>query len=378
MTLISFVSKTTAILVVLFAIAIMAIPRVLYTPLPADLTLDITAPTTMIITGANSGLGLATVQHFAHNEQATIIMACRSMTRCNNAVEQIYGNLGKDVVKANLRPMMLDLSKRSSVEAFAKELEGQPIDILVNNAGLAGSTVDLSFDETDGTGVETHLRVNHLGSVQLVHVLWSNLQLAPRGARIVVVSSLTAAPAANGPTLGWFKGEEAEPAKNIVYYGRSKRANLFFAQELQTRFGATKANNNNNNISVVAAHPGFTHTDLCKNGCKGKNKLGAYFANLKSITGIIKMTPEDGALSQSYAAVISPSQGAGAYIGPALGLVGEPKMIGRIDGSWHHASFSREESQALWDKSMIALGIEDFGNYQIPKEAEEEAVEEVQ
>jgi NAD(P)-dependent dehydrogenase (short-subunit alcohol dehydrogenase family) len=350
------VGRTAAVVALLLAVAIAVVPRMIYTDLPADLTLILDKPTTMIITGANSGLGLASVMHFAHNAQATIIMACRSATRCANAKQEVYNTLGADIVKADLRPMTLDISSKDSIEAFANSLQGQPIHILMNNAGLAGATAELTYSEEDG--VETHIHVNHLGHVRLAHCLWKNLQLA-ENSRIVVVTSLMATPRANYPTLYWYKHEGSfQSGWNIRQYGVSKRANLCWANELHKRFG-----NDPKNPSVVAAHPGLTHTELCKNGCKGKNKLGRYISNLELLNGIIKMTPLDGALSQAYAAVVPQ---AGIYIGPSLALVGEPKIVGGLDQSWHHMSFTHDECQSLWDKSMKALGIEVFGDYTFP------------
>jgi len=130
-----------------------------------------------------------------------------------------------------------------------------------------------------------------------------------------------------------------------------------FAHELQMRYGG-----GNHKVSVVAAQPGFTHTDLCKNGCKEQtHPFLKYLAHSNLLTGTLKMTARDGALSQAYAAVLPVSAG-GAYIGPALGLVGPPKIVGRLDGSWHHMSFTRDESRYLWDKSLQALGIREFGH----------------
>ncbi|CAB9524416.1 Short-chain dehydrogenase TIC 32, chloroplastic [Seminavis robusta] len=360
-----------AVAVVFLAVAIMVVPRVLYTDLPPDVSLDLTSPTTMIVTGANSGLGLASVMHFAHNEHATIIMACRSQTRCTSAKQRIYDILGEEVVKAKLQPMSLDLSKKESIEAFANELRGQPIHILINNAGLAGVFPDLEYNAENG--IETHIHVNHLGHVRLMHCLWNNLQMA-ENARIVAVSSLMAAPAKIIPTFGWTQDEPRYTTHwNGRMYGGSKRANLFFANELHHRLMDDTAlignKKNGSQISVVAAHPGFTQTDLCKNGCTGKNTFGRYLSNLKLLVGTIKMTAEDGALSQAYAAVVPQS---GVYIGPSLALVGGPKILGQLDHSRHHMAFTRDESKELWDKSLKALGIEVFGDYKVPVENEEE------
>ena len=148
------VGRLAAFVVVLLGVFVAVLPRWIYTELPSDLTLNLTEPTTIIVTGANSGLGLATVQHFAHNEQATIIMACRSPERCQAAKDTVYQQNSGIGVKATLLPMTLDLSDNKSIEAFAKELQNRPIHILINNAGLSGATEHLTYHED---GVEVSL-----------------------------------------------------------------------------------------------------------------------------------------------------------------------------------------------------------------------------
>ena len=81
------------------------------------------------------------------------------------------------------------------------------------------------------------------------------------------------------------------------------------------------------------------------------------------------MSAEDGALPQAYAAVIPQS---GVYIGPSFVLVGAPKILGSLSSSWHHMPFTRDESKLLWDKSMEAMEIKVFGDFEIPTDVEEE------
>jgi len=95
-------------------------------------------------------------------------------------------------------------------------------------------------------------------------------------------------------------------------------------------------------------------------------------ANVDFLKGSIKMSAEDGALPQAYAAVIPQS---GVYIGPSFVLVGAPKILGSLSSSWHHMPFTRDESKLLWDKSMEAMEIKVFGDFEIPTDAEEEVVE---
>lgn len=400
---IGLIGKFMTLLVVILGIFIAILPRLIYQEIIQhnidDDTFDVhsllmshhtmTSPTTIIVTGANSGVGLASVQHLASYFQATkranttIIMACRSMSKCESAKEIVvdYVKSRHDKIFTNLiKPMILDIGNWTSIEEFVNALGKEtPVDIVINNAGVAGATHGLKYHENDG--LENHIRINHLGHMYLVHCLWANLQLATTlkqqqnkqnsnkisseatTARVVVVSSVTAALPNVNATLGWYEGEDPnlKKNKNMIMYGRSKRANLMFASELYQRYSDV--------ISVTGAHPGLTHTNLCVNGCKGskptktKSWIQKMGESQNGIMGLIKMTPEQGALSQVYAALLPKSN---IYLGPKWLLVGNPAVTGQLNGSWHHASFTKEQSTALWEKSIKALNINEFGVYEKP------------
>src|SRR4249919_820351 len=87
--------------------------------------------TTVVVTGANSGLGLETTRELARHG-ATVILACRNQDKAAAAVDEIRA----EVPTADLELGRLDLSDLASVRAFAESLESRTLDTLVNNAGL--------------------------------------------------------------------------------------------------------------------------------------------------------------------------------------------------------------------------------------------------
>lgn len=328
---------------------------------------------TIVVTGANTGLGYATVEHLVQAGTAeVVIMACRSMDRCERAREEILST--SNASKTRVVPVPLDLASRESIVAAADiiqtlalfEQEGgaalEPIHALINNAGVMGAWKSKEY--IDNENVETHVWVNHVGHALLTHLLWPNLVAG--SARIVSVSSSTAL-APFDASEGWFpsieeKGRQPDEAawwKNayntldgIRFYAISKRANLKFATELHDRYHAL-------GISSVGSHPGYTRTHLfarwnfplAPDGLKNfmhANRWGS-------------SDPKEGSLTQLRAALDREGVPSGSHVGPTMLAVGKPVVVGNLTNSIHHWPFSRDQSQALWDQTMSVLGISEFG-----------------
>ena len=119
-----------------------------------------------VVTGANSGMGLATVRALS-DAGALVIMLCRSEERGRKALEQL-----KDKPDRKLDLILCDLGDYSSIRAFAKEVHEKygHVDILVNNAGF----IALDRQETK-EGMERQFGINHLGhfllTTQLLDVM---------------------------------------------------------------------------------------------------------------------------------------------------------------------------------------------------------------
>jgi retinol dehydrogenase-13 len=197
---------------------------------------------TIIITGANTGIGLETAVDLA-KRNARVILACRSVERGETAAVEVRKRSGND----NVVFVQLDLASLDSVRKFAaKILEEEPrIDILINNAGLYSP----SFTQT-ADGIETTFAVNHLGHFLLTNLLLDRIKEAP-SARIINVSS-----SAHHRAQIDFNDLNSESSYvGIKTYGRSKLANILFTRKLTKELQGTS-------VTVNALHPGAIYTNI--------------------------------------------------------------------------------------------------------------------
>ena len=188
---------------------------------------------TVVVTGANSGIGLVTARELAR-AGARVVLAVRDETRGRTAADTITGST--DVRR-------LDLADLASVRAFAAAWTGD-LDVLINNAGVMAVPEQRTAD-----GFEMQFGTNHLG-----HFALTNLLLPHVTDRVVTVSS----GAHRGgridlDDLNW----ERRRYRTWSAYGQSKLANLLFTLELQRRLTAVGSS-----VRAVAAHPGYSATNL--------------------------------------------------------------------------------------------------------------------
>uniref|UniRef100_A0A8D0F752 Retinol dehydrogenase 12 n=1 Tax=Strix occidentalis caurina TaxID=311401 RepID=A0A8D0F752_STROC len=182
---------------------------------------------TVIVTGANSGIGKCVALELARRNARTIL-ACRNRERGQAAVEEIRAATGNPAVLLRL----LDTSSLASVRAFAQAVlrEETRLDVLVNNAGLTG----LPFAITP-EGLEQTFATNYLGPFLLTNLLLDLLK-ASAPARIVNVSSFRhSAGTADGRYL---TGQE-RPRSFDAAYNSTKLMNVLFTAELARRLQGT-------------------------------------------------------------------------------------------------------------------------------------------
>ncbi|MDT5387097.1 MAG: hypothetical protein QOE04_738, partial [Mycobacterium sp.] len=183
---------------------------------------------TVIVTGANSGLGEVTAHELAR-VGAKVILAVRNTAKGDAAAAGMSGDV--EVRK-------LDLQDLASVREFADGVDG--VDVLVNNAGIMAVPYAQTAD-----GFESQLGTNHLG-----HFALTNLLLPKISERVVTVSSVSHMTGyVSLKDLNW----KARPYSAWLAYGQSKLANLLFTSELQHRLDVAGSS-----VKSLAAHPGYS------------------------------------------------------------------------------------------------------------------------
>jgi light-dependent protochlorophyllide reductase len=196
-----------------------------------------TVTKTVIITGANSGLGFECSKTIANaNKDWHIVIACRNLEKGEEAKQKII----KETFCKDISVLQLNLASLQSVRQFVEEFGKSnlpPLHGLINNAGMQV----MSGLEYTKDGFELTFGTNHLGHFLLTNLLLDKLT---EPARIVVVSSGTHDPDTidgkfNKPLfLGAKKLAKPESEKEMAgmqRYSTSKLANLMFAYELSRR-----------------------------------------------------------------------------------------------------------------------------------------------
>ena len=178
-------------------------------------------PKTILITGASSGLGLATAKTLAA-QGAALILVCRSSERAELARREVAAAATGPIP----RVLIADLASQSQVRALAArvKVEAPQLDVLINNAGGIFATRELTVD-----WIERTFALNHLMPFLLTNLLLDQLKAAP-SARVVTVAS-EAYP--GGLDFGNLQGERSYHF--LVAYMRSKLANILFSYELARR-----------------------------------------------------------------------------------------------------------------------------------------------
>uniref|UniRef100_A0A672PNZ1 Retinol dehydrogenase 14a n=1 Tax=Sinocyclocheilus grahami TaxID=75366 RepID=A0A672PNZ1_SINGR len=209
-----------------------------------DEDLDMLRGKTIIVTGANSGIGKATAAELLRC-QGRVIMACRDRERAEKAVQEIQQEAGTE--QGELVIKLLDLASLKSVRIFCEEImkEESRIDILINNAGIYQCPYTKSED-----GFEIQFAVNHLGHFLLTNLLLDLLKRSAPSRIIVVSSKLYKYGEINVDDLN-----SEQSYDKAFAYARSKLANLLFTLELSHRLEET-------GVTVNALTPGIVQTNL--------------------------------------------------------------------------------------------------------------------
>lgn len=153
---------------------------VLLTGQPAAFASNNNEAATVLITGANRGIGIEFARQYAELGW-NVIATCR-----NPATAQELNTLNKQY--KNLQIRQLDLTDHEGIEKLATELEGQPVDILINNAALLGDMKSQLFGQIDYELFAQILAVNTIGTMKLIETLSPNV-LAGQDKKIITLGS---------------------------------------------------------------------------------------------------------------------------------------------------------------------------------------------
>ncbi|MFI0790513.1 oxidoreductase [Streptomyces lydicus] len=277
-----------------------------------------------VVTGANSGLGLATTRALAR-PGGHVILAVRDEGKGHRAVAEITA----EQPDASLEVRHLDLADLDSVQAFADELhtDRPGLDVLINNAGVMAPPRRLSAQ-----GHEVQFAANHLGHFALTGLLL-DLLAAGRDPRVVTVSSVN-----HRKGRMHFDDLAGERSYSPMgFYNQSKFANAVFGWELHRRL--TEAGSP---VRSVLAHPGYTATNL------QMSAVGLWRVVFGRIGNpLFAQSPAQGALPQLYAAT-DPHAAGGQFIGPdgTAELRGAPTRV-RLSP----AAADAETGRRLWELS---------------------------
>lgn len=278
---------------------------------------------TIIVTGSNTGIGYETALDL-YQRGAKVIVACRNEEKALSAIERIKGQGGT----GELLYGHLDLASLSSVKNFSdKVLETESrLDLLVNNAGIMIPPPSKTED-----GFEIQFGVNFIGHFALTGHLFHLLE-ATKGSRVVTLSSI----AHRGATIDFDNFRLEKPYNNWREYGQSKLADIIFALELERRLRS----NGSQTISL-AAHPGFSKTDLQK-----------YMDN-NMLASLDLMTAREGA-QPTLAACLQEDARGGQYWGPDgyNEQKGKPALA-KIDA----AALNQNLNAKLWVWAKEATGV---------------------
>jgi len=318
-----------------------------------------------MITGASTGIGLATVEGLvASGRYSTIIMAGRDLQKHQDAIEGLREKMPNLTQPVELRYLPLDLASLKSVRSFKESFDEvcQQLDTLILNAGV------MALPERKQTedGYEYQFGVNHLGHFLLTNLLMDKLAASGSGADPSRVISLSSS-AHQIPSkllkgdLGNLQSDEYTP---WGAYGQSKLANLMFAYELDRRCRAKGLP-----VTANAIHPGVVNTELWRYTGTGTSSP-FNFLPVKNLTkplleyvlkspadgaqtAVLLATKPDGKLSGRYWQDGRPT--ASADFDPFSDLPGAAKEL--LPFRPKLTSYDPEVWEKLWNESEVLVGL---------------------
>ena len=260
-----------------------------------------------IVTGANGGIGRATVLGLA-NLGATVVMVCRSRERGEAALAEVKEKSNNDHVSLQIA----DLSSQVEVRKLAENFRSQhsALHVLINNAGIVPRKREVTVD-----GLETQFAVNYLAPFLLTNLLLDMLKSnAP--ARVVTVASNMH----RGATIDFDDLQSERAYKPLRVYCRTKLANVLFTKELARRLQGT-------GVTANCLHPGVVATKLLADAMGMRRTV-------RPTTRLIGSSPDKGAKTSIY-------------------LASSPEVEG-VSGKYFVRQKAVESSKVSYDENMAS------------------------
>ncbi|XP_026034577.1 retinol dehydrogenase 13 [Astatotilapia calliptera] len=284
---------------------------------------------TVVITGANTGIGKETARELARRG-GRIIMGCRDMEKCEAAAKEIRGK----TLNPHIYARRLDLASMKSIREFAERIKQEEphVDILINNAGVMRCPQWKTED-----GFDMQFGVNHLGHFLLTNLLLDKLkESAP--SRVINLASLAhIVGKLDFEDLNW----EKKKFDTKQAYCQSKLANVLFTRELAKRLQDT-------GVTVNAVHPGVVATELGRHTGLHQSQFSSSL--LSPFFSLLVKSPEHGAQPSVYLAVSEELEGVtGRYYDVMTEKEPAPQAL------------DDEAACRLWEVSSRLVGLEHEG-----------------
>ena len=246
-----------------FAVAVLW-AALLLTGVPPRAEAQASYTPTVLVTGANRGLGLEFVRQYAARGWTVIATA-----RDPDAAEELQ-SLAAD--RDNIAVERLDVTDFAQIDALAEKYRDQPIDVLLNNAGISGSPSPLQlFQRLDYSLFDAYMHTNALGPLKMSETFLPNVR-AGKLKRMVTVSSLG----------GSFSATE-NMAPGTMFYRASKSA-------LNMLMVNVAAAVRKYDITVVLLNPGLVDTQGMLTEMNEKMKMGLTLIPIEqSIAGMMNV-----------------------------------------------------------------------------------------
>ena len=283
---------------------------------------------TIIVTGANSGIGKAAAIQLA-KLGATVIMACRSAQRGAQAVEDVRKASASEKVEL----IQVDMASQASIRQFAAEFtQRHPrLDVLIHNAANFDHTLKKATLTADG--VETIFATNHLGVFLMTHLLLDTLKASAPSRIITVASKGLAVYPFLDIEFDNLNGERKFNTQHAYYH--SKQAQVMFTYDLAERLKGSSVTVNCVRVTNVAI-PDDRLTHLPK-----------WLLKIYHLKRGMSITPERQAETYVYLAADSAVQNISG------GYWNENNQQVRSNAK----SYNRETWKKLWEASSRMTGL---------------------